>query len=75
MLDGGVAHATSLGQSTDLAVHHAELALDDWHGAMRELDGIERLSGRIVSAERAEEERKAGIELDDLVVMRWERTS
>lgn len=75
MIEGGLVHARSLGDATDLALHHADLAVDEWRGALRELDGIERLSERIATAERVEEERKAGIELDDLVVMRWKRSS
>jgi hypothetical protein len=39
---------------------------------MQRLDGIERLNERLVATERAEQTRKEIVELDDLVVMRWE---
>jgi hypothetical protein len=74
-LDGGMHEVDRRGEATAHAVHHADLAVVDWRQAMQRLDGIERLSDRVVAEERAEEERKAGIELDDLVVMRWERAS
>ena len=71
-LHGGIVHAHRLEERTIAAHHHADLALDDWREAMQRLDGIERLSDRLASAERAERERLAHNELDDLVVMRWE---
>lgn len=71
MLDGGMTNAHRLGDVTVTAHHHNDMALHEWRGAMQRLDGIERLSDRLKSAERAEEERKDGVELDDLVVMRW----
>ena len=74
-LDGGVTHATKLGHETVHAVHHADVAIHDWREAMQRLDGIERLSDKLVEQDRAEGERKSGVELDDLVVMRWERGS
>lgn len=74
-LDGGMHEVDRRGEVTVHAVHHADLAVVDWRQAMQRLDGIERLSDRLVAAERAEDERKAGVELDDLVVMRWERAS
>ena len=74
-LDGGVIHATKLGHQTVHAVHHADVAIHDWRDAMQRLDGIERLSDRLIEHDRAEGERKSGVELDDLVVMRWERGS
>jgi flagellar biosynthesis chaperone FliJ len=48
--------------------------MHDWREAMQRLDGIERLSDKLTEQDRAEDERKSGVELDDLVVMRWERT-
>ena len=74
-LDGGVTHATRLGDEKVDAVHHADVAMHDWREAMQRLDGIERLSDKLVEQERAEDERKSGVELDDLVVMRWKRAS
>ncbi len=74
-LDGGIGHARRLGHETVHAAHYADVAMHDWHGAMQRLDGIERLSDKLITAERAEQERKSGVELDDLVVMRWERAS
>lgn len=71
MLAGGITHATRLADLTATAHHHADLAITEWRGAMQRLDGIERLSDRLTEAERAEQERKDGVELDDLVVMRW----
>ena len=72
MLAGGLHHANRLADVAATAHHHADLALTDWRGAMQRLDGIERLSERLTAAERAEDERKQGVELDDLVVMRWD---
>lgn len=74
-LDGGVTHATRLGDEKVDAVHHADVAMHDWREAMQRLDGIERLSDKLAEQDRAEDERKSGVELDDLVVMRWERAS
>ena len=74
-LDGGVTHATRLGNDKVDAIHHADVAIHDWHEAMMRLDGIERLSDKLVEQDRAADERKSGVELDDLVVMRWERAS
>ncbi len=71
-LEGGIAHARRHGDRTATAHHHLDLALTDWRVAMQRLDGIERLSERLTTAERAEESRKEMVELDDLVVMRWE---
>jgi flagellar protein FliJ len=71
-LEGGIAHARRHGDRTATAHHHLDLALDDWRGAMQRLDGIERLNERLVATERAEQTRKEIVELDDLVVMRWE---
>lgn len=71
MLAGGLTHANRLADRTATAHHHADLAIHEWRGAMQRLDGIERLSDRLTAAERAEQERKEGVELDDLVVMRW----
>lgn len=68
----GIAVAHRLGDSTAAAHHHVDLAIDDWRRAAQRLDGIERLSERLTAAERAEEERREIVELDDLVVMRWE---
>jgi hypothetical protein len=72
-LDGRVRDATRRGDVTAQAAHHADVALIEWREAMQRLDGIERLSERVAAADRAESERAAGVELDDLVVMRWER--
>jgi hypothetical protein len=74
-LDGGVTHATRLGDDKVQAIHHADVAMHDWRDAMQRLDGIERLSDKLTEQDRAEDERKSGVELDDLVVMRWERAS
>jgi hypothetical protein len=74
-LDGGVTHAGRLGDRKVDAIHHADVAMHDWREAMQRLDGIERLSDKLTEQDRAEDERKSGVELDDLVVMRWERTS
>lgn len=74
-LDGGMRETERRGEVTVHAAHHADVAVIDWRQAMQRLDGIERLSDKLVAAERAEDERKAGVELDDLVVMRWERAS
>lgn len=74
-LDGGVTHATRLGDEKVHAIHHADVAMHDWREAMQRLDGIERLSDKLTEQDRAEDERKSGVELDDLVVMRWERAS
>ena len=74
-LDGGMRETERRADVTVHANHHADLAVLDWRQAMQRLDGIERLSDKLIAAERAEEERKAGVELDDLVVMRWERAS
>ncbi len=71
-LEGGITHARRHGDRTATAHHHLDLALDDWRGAMQRLDGIERLNERLVATERAEQTRKEIVELDDLVVMRWE---
>lgn len=71
-LEGGIAHARRHGDRTATAHHHLDLALTDWRGAMQRLDGIERLNDRLVATERAEQTRKEMVELDDLVVMRWE---
>jgi hypothetical protein len=74
-LAGGIAHAAGHADRTATAHHHLDLALDDWRIAMQRLDGIERLNDRLVTAERAEHDRTEMIELDDLVVMRWDGTA
>lgn len=74
-LDGGMREIDRRSAVTVRANHHADLAVMDWRLAAQRLDGIERLSDKLRDAARAEEERKAGVELDDLVVMRWERAS
>lgn len=74
-LEGGIAHARRHGDRTVTAHHSLDLALTDWRDAMQRLDGIERLNDRLVAAERAERARTEMVELDDLVVMRWEADS
>ncbi len=44
-----------------------------WTIAARRVEGLERLSERITGLERDEEQRKAGNEIDDLVLARFGR--
>jgi flagellar biosynthesis chaperone FliJ len=72
MVAGGIAHATELGASARTSSDHLDQATQAWRLALQRLDGIERLTQRILRDEQAAGERAAIVELDDLVVMRWE---
>lgn len=74
MLAGGVAVARRAGGEVVLARRGVERAMDGWSEAARRREGMERLADQVAAAERFEAERRAGIELDDLVIGRWNRS-
>lgn len=74
MLTGGVAEAHRAGEHVVAARDRVDEALAHWTGATQRREGIERLADRIADAEHAERERRAGVELDDLVIARWNRS-
>jgi hypothetical protein len=75
MLHGGVREVAVARAAVDAA--RADLAgtFDTWSDAAQRLEGIERLDERVSMATEAETQRREGVELDDIVVMRWETTS
>lgn len=70
MLRAGVTEAVSAGERVDVAAREVSSAISHWQDEARRLDGIERLAERILLEVQAEERRRDGKELDDLVVMR-----
>lgn len=63
------ARAVALGAREEVAT-----AVELWTEASQRLDGVERLDERATADAVAEQQRVDGVELDDLVVMRWGRS-
>lgn len=63
------ARAIAIGAREEVAV-----AVESWTLASQRLDGVERLDERATAEATAEQQRVEGVELDDLVVMRWGRS-
>lgn len=70
IVEGGISVATQRGETTRIASHAVAVQVGAWTVAARRVEGLERLEERLRSAERAETERRAAIEIDDLVLSR-----
>ena len=58
-----------------VAAHaHVATALDHWRDAGARREGVERLDERVTIAAQHELDRRTSAELDDLTVLRWNRT-
>lgn len=74
MLAGGVAGARRAGEHVVTARGLVDDAMVHWSAAAQRREGIERLADRAAEAGQAEQARLAGLELDDLVIARWNRS-
>lgn len=74
VIDGGVAVAKHRDEAAIVAAHAVDVQLGTWSVAARRVEGLERLDERLRSSERAERERRAAVEIDDLVLARRGRT-
>jgi len=74
MLGAGTAQADRARAVAFGAREEVATALESWTEASQRLDGVERLDERATANAFAEQQRVDGIELDDLVVMRWGRS-
>ena len=74
MLGAGSAQADRAGVIALGAREEVATAVELWTGASQRLDGVERLDERATADALAEQQRVDGVELDDLVVMRWGRS-
>lgn len=70
MLAGGLNGALRAGDRRVDADHATQEAVADWTVAARNHDGVERLADRIADEQRVEHDRRAAVELDELVVQR-----
>lgn len=75
LVDGGVRAVVEAGQAVVAAGDRVENTLDDWAGANRRLDGVQRLAARRTAAAQVELDRRALADIDDLTVTRWRRAS
>ena len=74
MLAGGVAGARRAGLGVNVARTAGDGAMEHWSAAAQRREGIERLADRATEALQAEQARLDNLELDDLVIARWNRT-
>ena len=74
MLGAGTAQADRAGAVARGARDEVATAVELWTAASQRLDGVERLDERATADAVAEQQRVDGVELDDLVVMRWGRS-
>ncbi len=73
VVDAGVLGAARQHGQTVEAAAKVVVAMDGWTIAARRVEGLERLSERLDEAARAEAERLAANEIDDLVLARFGR--
>jgi hypothetical protein len=73
LLAAGVDEASSLRIVSRAAGQRVESALVTWQDARQRLDGIERLERRLAVEQHEESIRKESVEMDDLVITRWNR--
>ena len=73
MLAGGVSGARRAGLGVNVARTAVDGAMEHWSAAAQRREGIERLATRAAEALQAEQARLDGLELDDLVIARWNR--
>jgi hypothetical protein len=73
MLDGGMRDIALAAAA--VAVAHGALtsSLASWSLAAQRLEGVERLQARTTELAQAELEHSERAELDDIVIMRWDR--
>lgn len=72
-LGAGVADADALAGRVVQRRAQVDDAMGSWRFEAQRLDGIERLATRVAELERADVDRREAVELDDLVVGRWNR--
>jgi hypothetical protein len=73
LLAGGVAGARRAGDDVAAAQAAVDHAMEHWSSAAQRREGIERLAERVAEAQQAEQARLDNLELDDLVIARWNR--
>lgn len=73
LLTAGVNDAGSLRVVSREAGQRVDSAVATWQDARQRLDGIERLEQRLAVEQREESIRKDSVEMDDLVITRWNR--
>lgn len=73
LLAAGAGEASSLRIVSQAAVQRVESVLVTWQDARQRLDGIERLERRLAVEQHEESIRKESVEMDDLVITRWNR--
>ncbi|MFT7502916.1 MAG: flagellar export protein FliJ [Gammaproteobacteria bacterium] len=73
MLDGGM-RDISLAAAAVVVAHNAlTSSLASWSIAAQRLEGVERLQERATDSAEAELEHSERAELDDIVIMQWDR--
>lgn len=73
VVDAGVLGAARQHGVTVAAAAQVEVAMEGWTIAARRVEGLERLSERLDAAAKAEADRLAANEIDDLVLARFGR--
>ena len=73
VVDAGVLGAARQHGQTVAAAAQVEVAMEGWTIAARRVEGLERLSERLDAAAKAEADRLAANEIDDLVLARFGR--
>jgi flagellar export protein FliJ len=73
MLDGGMRDIALAAGAVAVARRALTSSLASWSIAAQRLEGVERLQERATDSAEAELEHSERAELDDIVIMRWDR--